>query len=132
MADSIDWEDDTPRPLDDIVRLAFPDGGVTRDTLLRNVRGGRLMAYRPGKAYLTSLRDVRAMIEATRVVVSRPPPGPSPAVPNALGLTEADLAHMRCERALQELRKGVDEKKRLARMQRDQDSLRRRDGNERY
>jgi hypothetical protein len=117
MAASIDWDDDTPRPLDDIARLAFPDGGVTRETLLRNVRSGRLNAYRPGKAYLTSLRDVRAMIEATRVVVSLRSPRSMPAVPNALGLTESDLANMGCERALQELRDRVDrdqaEKKRL-------------------
>jgi hypothetical protein len=125
MTNPINWDDDTPLPLDDIVRLAFPAGGVTRDTLLRKVRGGRLNAYRPGKAYLTSLRDVRAMIETTRVVVARPSPESTPAVPNALGLTESDLANMRCDHALQEVRKGVDEKKRLARMQRDQDSLRR-------
>jgi hypothetical protein len=35
------------------------------------------MIILPGKAYLTSLRDVRAMIEATRVVV---PPSPAKAV----------------------------------------------------
>jgi excisionase family DNA binding protein len=111
MTDSIDWDDDTPRPLDDIVRLAFPDGGVTRDTLLRNVRGGRLKAYRPGKAYLTSLRDVHAMIEATQVIVTRPAPTRSPAVPNVLGLTESDLAGMALDRTLH----NIQSKRRLAR-----------------
>jgi hypothetical protein len=34
--------------------------------------------------------------------------------PNALELTEVDLARMRCDRALQDLRDQADEKKRLA------------------
>jgi hypothetical protein len=29
MADAPDWTDDTPRPLDEAARLAFPDGGAT-------------------------------------------------------------------------------------------------------
>jgi hypothetical protein len=33
MADSIDWADETLRPLDELARLAFPDGGVTVKTL---------------------------------------------------------------------------------------------------
>ena len=100
MANSIDWDDDTPRPLGDVARLAFPDGGATGDTLRRNIRNGRLKAYRPGKAYLTSLRDVRAMIEATRVV-RRLAPKLSPSIPNALGLTEMDLSSLALDQALQ-------------------------------
>jgi hypothetical protein len=100
---------------------------VTRDTLLRNVRGGRLNAYRPGKAYLTSLRDVRLMIDATRVIVAPPTSRPTPAVPNSLGLTESDLANMRCDRALQDIRDQVDERKRLRAIERAEDVSRRKD-----
>jgi hypothetical protein len=41
MADSIDWTDETLRPLDELARLAFPDGGVTADTLKRRARTGQ-------------------------------------------------------------------------------------------
>jgi hypothetical protein len=70
MADSNDWTDETLRPLDDLTRLAFPDGGVTADTLKRHV-------YRPGKAYLAFLSGVRVMIGKTRVLSpeERPTPG---------------------------------------------------------
>ena len=71
MADSPDWTDETLRPLDELARLAFPDGGVTAKTLKLRARQGKLAVYRPGKAYLASLSGVRVMIEKTRVL-SRP------------------------------------------------------------
>jgi hypothetical protein len=108
MVDSIDWTDETLRSLDELARIAFPpDSGVTANTLKLRARQGKLAVYRPGKAYLSTLMDVKAMLEATRVRACKPRE-PSPAVPNALGLTEADLARMRCEHALQALRDGVD------------------------
>lgn len=115
MADSPDWTDETLRPLDELARLAFPDGGVTAKTLKLRARQGKLAVYRPGKAYLASLSGVRVMIGKTRVLCAqeRAPP----VVPNSLGLTESDLAHMRLDRALEELRGGsaadIAEKKRL-------------------
>jgi hypothetical protein len=44
MADSIDWGDETLRPLDELARLAFPDGGVTAKTL--NLRARRAPKHR--------------------------------------------------------------------------------------
>jgi hypothetical protein len=70
MADSIDWTDETLRPLDELARLAFPDGGVTAKTLKLRARQGKLAVYRPGKAYLASLSGVRVMIGKPHGVVS--------------------------------------------------------------
>jgi hypothetical protein len=113
MADStIDWTDETLRPLDELARLAFPDGGVTAKTLRLRARQGKLAVYRPGKAYLASLSGVRVMIGKTRVVCAQERPA-MPAVPNSLGLTESDLANMRFERAVENLRRPAQEAKRL-------------------
>jgi hypothetical protein len=63
-----DWTDETLRPLDELARIAFPEGsGVTAHTLKRRARQGKLIVYRPGKAFVSTLVNVRAMIEATRV-----------------------------------------------------------------
>src|ERR1700692_4836006 len=97
MTDStIDWTDETLRPLDELARLAFPDGGVTAKTLQVRARPGKLAVYRPGKAYLASLSGVRVMIGKTRVLCAQEwaAPRPTPEVPNSLGLTEMDLAKM--------------------------------------
>jgi hypothetical protein len=100
MGDSkIDWTDETLRPLEELARLAFPDGGVTGKTLYRRAREGKLAVYRPGKSYLACLAGVRLMIEKTRVHPA-PEPRPTPAVPNSLGLTEMDLSLMALDRAL--------------------------------
>jgi hypothetical protein len=112
MTDSIDWTDETLRPLDELARLAFPDGGVTGETLRRRARQGHLAVYRPGKAYLASLSGVRAMIESTRVVLERPP-RPTPAMPNSLGLTEMELSSMALDRVLEESSRRRKEAKRL-------------------
>jgi hypothetical protein len=72
MAD-IDWTDKALRPLDELARIAFPvDSGVTADTLKRRARQGKLVVYRPGKAYLSTLADVWAMIQLTRVASRKP------------------------------------------------------------
>jgi len=42
--------------------------GADAETLKRKIRAGKLQAYRPGKAYLTTRADIRRMIEACRVV----------------------------------------------------------------
>jgi hypothetical protein len=113
MTEPIDWTDETLRSLEELARIAFPaDAGVTADTLKRRARQGKLVVYRPGKAYVASLVGVRAMIEATRVqqVVRRPP---NSTVPNSLGLTQMDLASMELDRALDELRRPAKEAKRL-------------------
>src|ERR1700690_17844 len=101
MTDSIDWTDETLRPLDELARLAFPDGGVTAKTLKLRARQGKLAVYRPGKAYLASLSGLRVMIEKTRVPSAQErPPRPTPIVPNSLGLTEMEISSMALDRAL--------------------------------
>jgi hypothetical protein len=102
-----DWTDETLRPLDELARMAFPErSGVTADTLKRRARQGKLIVYRPGKAFLSTLANVRAMIDATRTG-SAPKLKETPAVPNALGLTEMELSRLALDRVLQ----GLDAKK---------------------
>jgi hypothetical protein len=116
MNEPIDWTDETLRPLDELARIAFPAGaGVTADTLKRRARQGKLTVYRPGKAYLASLSGVRVMIGKTRVLCAqeRAPQRPTPAVPNALGLTEMDLAKMALDHALENLCQPAKEANRL-------------------
>ncbi|MGC2776840.1 MAG: hypothetical protein WA418_14525 [Bradyrhizobium sp.] len=108
MTDSPDWTDETLRPLPELARLAFPNGGVTGETLRRRAREGKLAVYRPGKPYLASLAGVRAMIEQTRVSPERTPPRTTHAVPNSLGPTAMELSSM----ALDELLRAASKKKR--------------------
>jgi hypothetical protein len=111
---TIDWTDETLRPLDELARLAFPDGGVTGKTLRLRARQGKLAVYRPGKAYLSALSGVRAMIEKTRVHPARTWEACRSAdVPNSLGLTAMDLANTALDQALQKLRQPAKEAKRL-------------------
>jgi hypothetical protein len=105
MADSIDWTDETLRSLEELARIAFPaEAGITADTLKRRARQGKLVVYRPGKAYVASLAGVRAMVEATRVQkpIERPP---TSTVPNSLGLTQMDISRMALDDARALLRK---------------------------
>jgi hypothetical protein len=105
MTEPIDWTDETLRSLEELARIAFPaDAGITADTLKRRARQGKLVVYRPGKAYVASLAGVRAMIEATRVqqVVKRPS---TSTVPNSLGLTQLDISRMALDDARASLRK---------------------------
>lgn len=108
---SIDWADETPRTLDAICRIAFPLGGVTPATLKRRVRQGKPGVTRPGKQYMTTLADVAKMIEACRVTPAARVRPASAAVPNSLGLTEADLARLALDAAFKKLR-ARDRKKR--------------------
>jgi hypothetical protein len=69
---TVDWTDTTPRTLDELAATAFPSGaGITRDTLKRRIRQGALVAYRPGKAFLSSYAEVHAMMERLKVKVPR-------------------------------------------------------------
>jgi hypothetical protein len=114
MADSPDWTDETLRPLDELARLAFPDGGVTGKTLRRRAREGKLAVYRPGKTYLATLSGVRVMIEKTRVIPAQErPPRPTSIVPISLGLTKMDLASSALNQLLEESRQHRREAKRL-------------------
>jgi hypothetical protein len=121
MTEPIDWTDETLRPLEELARLAFPDGGVTGETLQRRGREGKLPLYRPGKVYLASLFGVRAMLEKTRVNsvperVLRPPP----VVPNSLGLTEMDIGNMVLDHALD----GIRDRQKRAKLLRDEERAR--------
>jgi hypothetical protein len=73
-------------------RMAFPDGGVTAETLRRCGLEGKLTLYWPGNAYLASLAGVRVIIEKTRALCAQEQaPRPIPAVPSSHGLTEMEL-----------------------------------------
>jgi hypothetical protein len=113
MTEPVDWTDEKLRSLDELARIAFPaDAGITADTLKRRARQGKLVVYRPGKAYVASLVGLRAMIEATRVQKAGKRL-PTSAVPNSLGLTEMDLARMALDDVLEELGRPAAEAKRL-------------------
>ena len=122
MKEPVDWTDETLRPLDALARLAFPDGGVTAETLRRRGREGKLPLYRPGKAYLASLSGVRVMIEKTRVHCAQEllAPRPIPAALNSLGLTEMELSSRALDQALEGSRRPAKEAKQL----RDEERLR--------
>jgi hypothetical protein len=112
----IDWNDDTLRPLVELARVAFPDGGVTGATLKFRARQGKLRVCRPGKAYLASLADVRDMIEACRVM--RRPDRPTPSFSaGPLELSDANLASMALKGTIERIRendrRARAEKKRL-------------------
>jgi hypothetical protein len=103
MTDSIDWTDETLRSLDELARIAFPEGsGVTAKTLRLRARQGKLAVYRPGKAYLSTLVGVKAMVEATRVPAS-PERAPIQAKRDALGLTPMQRSSMALDMALEKL-----------------------------
>jgi hypothetical protein len=98
-----DWTDQTLRPLDELVRLAFPEGsGITADTLKRRARQGKLRVYRPGKAFVSTLADVWEMIDATRV-------GPPGALSRTHEETESVLANLRLDRALKDAEQRAEE-----------------------
>lgn len=124
MADTIDWTDKTPRPLDVLARTAFPDGsGVTAKTLKMRVRQGKLVAYRPGRAYLSSYADIRDMIEKVRIKRDPHPmegwKAPRPEPPLPLGLTKAELARSALDHALDQLDRQHKAKLAEQRRQRD-------------
>jgi hypothetical protein len=60
-------DDDTVLTLADAAHLLFPAGTVTANTLKLKVRQGKLAAYRIGKPYLTTRRDVNAMLALVAV-----------------------------------------------------------------
>ena len=104
LADSvrgmIDWNDDTPITLEQACKIAFPEGAVKPTSLKLRARQGKLRVYRPGSRYLTTLRDIRVMLEAVQVMPSDPniPPAPSP-------FKEREIAQASLGRALDDLRK---------------------------
>lgn len=109
-----DWSDETLRPLDELARIAFPEGsGVTADTLKRRARKGQLRVYRPGKQFLSSLADVRGMIEATRVKPRQ-----------TVNSTSLDRSNQAFDLALQQLDERIKEKKRLDRQERERRGFR--------
>jgi hypothetical protein len=66
-----DIDDDALLTLEEAARRAFPSGGGTAATLKRKIRKGQLTSYRPGKAYMTTMRDVKAMIALCAVPAKR-------------------------------------------------------------
>jgi hypothetical protein len=122
---AVDWTDETLRSLDELARIAFPEGTVTADTLKRRARQGKLAVYRPGKFYLSTLVDIKAFLEASRVEPkSKPPPPVSDwrrriaAPPDPFGRSEAEVALARLEYHLNELRRPQEEAARLRKEER--------------
>jgi hypothetical protein len=77
MVDSIDWSDEKPQ---------------NRTT---NLRGLKMAAYRPGKAYLAFLSGVREMIKELAFFPRKNASAtPTPAGPSSLGQTEMDLSRL--------------------------------------
>lgn len=100
----------TPNP-DDLLTLdqaaAFVPG-ADAGTLKRRIRQGKLVATRPGKAYLTTLIDVRNMVKACRVVpkvhasgsVHRDETTPETSPTNPHGLSATALANISLDSVL--------------------------------
>ncbi len=116
MTDPIDWTDETPRSLSDLARTAFPgESGITADTLKRRIRQGKLIAYRPGKTYLSTYAAVREMME--KVQIKREPNpaekwrAPRPEPPDPQGRTPAQVARAALDHALDKLTKQHEAKK---------------------
>ena len=77
--------------------------GANANTLKRCVRQGKLSATRPGKAYLTTLADVREMIAACRVtpkVRDCGSPRPARTAPEPVGSSEMDHGNAALDSAL--------------------------------
>lgn len=101
-------DDDTMLTLAEAAEQLFPAAsGVTADTLKRRARQGMLRVYRPGKSFLTTRRDVRAMLDASAVKREPEPRPVSPfkrEPPLPLGLTQDDLSEMALDQILKEQR----------------------------
>jgi hypothetical protein len=70
--------------------------GADARTLKRRIRSGQLQAYRPGKAYLTTVADVAAMVQACRVVRAPATSAlPAPDLAAASAALDAALANLR-------------------------------------
>jgi hypothetical protein len=112
MTDSIDWTDQTYRALDELARVAFPGAGVTADTLKRLARKGLFTVYRPGKAYVSNLANIREMMKACQVPAKPMPPlfwqAPAHRPPDPFGRTDAEIAS---EALLDELSGSPSEKR---------------------
>jgi hypothetical protein len=117
----IDWTDDTLRTLDDLAATAFSsESGVTKDTLKRRIRQGKLIAYQPGKQFLSTYVNVRAMLECVRI--KREPrtglKAPRSDPPDPLGRTPSQVASAALDYALEQLdrqRKAQKEEQRRRR-----------------
>jgi hypothetical protein len=88
-----DVDDETMLTLQDAARIFFPGGNVTENTLKLSVRQGKLVAYRIGKKYWTTARDVREMRSKAKVKPSTPLPTAAP---------DTELASQRLDAALNE------------------------------
>jgi hypothetical protein len=85
-----------------------PGAGV--NTLKRRIRDGKLMAYRVGKAYATTLADLNEMIQACRVIPKElastearsAKVNTEASSANPLGLSQSELASMALDSALKQ------------------------------
>lgn len=101
--------DETPIPLKEAVRRAFPAGGMTVVKLRRRIEAGELKGYKVGQSVFTTMKWVQEMLDAS---VIKPPQRVDWHArhdpPDPFGRTPAEVAQ---ERALAILAKPQNPKK---------------------
>lgn len=107
-----DISDDMPLRLDVAAELAFPDGSITLSSLRNEARKGRLAVWRVANKDMTTLAEIRRMMERCRVNESLPASGSDQprkdGRPSGSSKTEASRSAQGAEAAL---RKRVEEQK---------------------
>src|SRR5215207_368629 len=98
-----DVTDDTPLRLDVAAKLAFPDGSITKASLRREADKGRLRRWRIAGKDMTTLAEVKNMVDRCLVsdcqpdfgsgqpVTTEVPPGSSSTVGSSTALAAARM-----------------------------------------
>jgi hypothetical protein len=68
--DASQVSDTTPLRLDVVARLAFPDGSISAASLRGEIAKGRLTSWKIAGKVMTSLAEIKAMVERCRVPAS--------------------------------------------------------------
>ena len=86
--------DDTPLRLDVAAKLSFPDGSIGQSSLRREASRGRLRVWRVAGKDMTTLREIRRMLDRCLVSDCRPGSGSGHPIttegPSGLSSTGAD------------------------------------------
>lgn len=93
-----DFDRNAPLKLATAARVAFPDGTVSADTLMRQHRRGLLVIERIGSRYFTTLADIDEMRSLCRVTPN-PPASVSAAAPGGPTSTSSATADLKSARA---------------------------------
>ncbi len=90
--------------LDIAAKLAFPDGSIVLSSLKREVARGRLTIWRVANKDMTTLAEIRSMVERCRVQPSRPAYGSDQAPPIESRSGSSSMEDVRSARAAAKLR----------------------------